>query len=465
MLFSSPIFMFVFLPITILVYYFSNDRLKNIVLLIASLLFYAWGEPVFIFIMLLSIFLNYLFGILIHVMENHPVWKKIMLILALTVDLGILINYKYSAFLVESFNGFFHTNLTVPNVALPLGISFFTFQAMSYVIDVYRKDGDVQKNLFSLTLYISLFPELIAGPIVRYKDIDEQIRNRTCTHDKMVAGIQRFIIGISKKVLIASAMGKVVDSIYAVDINKWSSGMAWGVAICYTLQIYFDFSSYSDMAIGIAKIFGFELLENFNYPYISKSIKEFWRRWHISLSTWFRDYLYIPLGGNRCAVWRSYLNQFIVFFLCGLWHGASSNYVFWGVFYGCILVLERAFLSKFLERLPSFIRHIYAMLIVVIAWVFFRAATLSDAMLIIKKMFIISKPTAYSLWFYISPFAICMGVLGIIAATGLPVKIIKKFENVACFDIVRYVYLLFMLVISMAFLASGAYNPFIYFKF
>ena len=328
MVFSSLIFLFLFLPSVLFLYYIVDKRFKNLVLLIFSLVFYAWGESVYILLMLVSILANYIFGILVSI-NSKVRYKKLFLTLSVLFNLGLLGYYKYTNFFVENINYFFNKNNAIPNIVLPLGISFFTFQAMSYVIDVYRNDTEVQKNPLNLALFISLFPQLIAGPIVRYQTIAEQINKRTVTLNSFLSGVERFCIGLFKKVLLANNVGFVADQILNMNYNELSVVSSWIGILCYTTQIYFDFSGYSDMAIGLGRMFGFEFLENFNYPYISRSITEFWRRWHISLSTWFKDYLYIPLGGNRKGEFKTYRNLFIVWILTGLWYGRCGSFVAW----------------------------------------------------------------------------------------------------------------------------------------
>lgn len=472
MVFSTPIFLFAFLPFTILLYYFSQEKLRNLILLAVSLIFYAWGEPYAVILMIFSITINYMFGLLVD-KSTRPVLQKTVLILSVIANLGILIIFKYSSFIIINLNTLLSTNLPDPQIPLPIGISFFTFQAMSYVIDVYRKDGNVQKNYFSLALYISFFPQLIAGPIVRYKDIDNQIRNRSVNYRQMASGIQRFLIGLSKKVLISNVVGELVDNLFIVSMDYWTTGISWLVIICYTLQIYFDFSAYSDMAIGLGRMFGFEFLENFNYPYNATSIRDFWRKWHISLSTWFRDYLYIPLGGSRCATWRIYLNQLIVFFLCGLWHGSSWNFVISGLIHGLFLVLERIGLGNFVNKLWKPLQHVYTLLIVMIGWVFFRAETLSSATQMLTIMFGSgAKLSGYNLSQYITPLLLIVIIIGVIISSGYPTKILDNLENkykhtknihiIACFKIAC---LTILMILSFSSIASGAYNPFIYFRF
>ena len=372
MVFSNLVFLFIFLPAVLFLYYLSPKAGKNYILLLASLLFYAWGEPVYVLIMLGSICMNYLFARWLDQGKNG-FQRKFWLVVSIIANLFVLGIFKYAGFFMENVNKLFHTVFPVPEIALPIGISFFTFQAMSYVIDVYRKDAVLQKNLFDLALYISLFPQLVAGPIVRYQTVADQITDRIHDWALFESGVKRFLIGLFKKVLIANPIGLVADEIFALSGGDLSTGTAWIGVMAYALQIYFDFSGYSDMAIGLGRMFGFKFLENFNYPYIAQSVTDFWRRWHISLSSWFRDYVYIPLGGNRVRPWKIYCNLFIVWTLTGFWHGASWTFLVWGFYYGVLIALERLFLGKLLAKLYRPLRHLYLLFIVMIGWVFFRA--------------------------------------------------------------------------------------------
>ena len=390
MLFSSSVFIYLFLPITLFGYFVvfrKSRKWQNIFLLFVSLFFYAWGEPKFVLIMLLSIFMNWLFGLLVN-KENKKI-GKIIVGCTVVFNLAILFVFKYLMFSMEVVTEIFNINMKIPNIALPIGISFFTFQAMSYVIDVYRGCGQVQKNILNVGLYISFFPQLIAGPIVRYETIADQIENRRETLNDFADGFGRFIIGLSKKVLLANNFALVADELFdsLAGGASISVASAWLGAICYTLQIFFDFSGYSDMAIGLGKMFGFHFLENFNYPYISKSVSEFWRRWHISLGTWFRDYVYIPLGGSRVNKPRLVFNLFVVWFLTGVWHGANWTFITWGLMYFVLLSIEKlTVFGKLLEKAKVF-NWIYTILFVVCGWVLFRANSITDALIYLKSMF------------------------------------------------------------------------------
>ena len=468
MLFPSEVFLFVFLPVVLVIYYGllrKNMALKNTFLLLASLFFYAWGEPKYVFLMIATILFNWFYGILIDKVRDRKIPVRVIMCLMVFTNVGILGWYKYSGFAVSQVNRFLHTNLTVPEVVLPIGISFFTFQAMSYAIDVYRGNGKVQKNPLQVGLYVSLFPQLIAGPIVRYETVAEQIEHRVENWADFSAGVTRFCVGLGKKVLIANNMAVVADAAFNLIINdefQASMGMAWLGAISYTLQIFFDFSGYSDMAIGLGRMFGFHFEENFNYPYISKTVSEFWRRWHISLQTWFRDYVYFPLGGSRVSKPRMILNLLIVWGLTGIWHGANWTFIAWGLLYFVILTFEK--LSG-LSRKNYWWGHIYTMVLVIIGWVIFRAINLGDAILYIKAMFgigakgIIDKAVfAYIAqnWIYY--------VFALIGCAPIMPWIDKKLANNKVWQIVYAVGMVVVLVVSVSFISNNAYNPFIYFN-
>ena len=461
MLFSSLVFLFIFLPAVILFYYISPKALRNLVLLCFSLVFYAYGEPRYIFIMLLSIFMNYILGLLV---DKYREEKQVKFILVLTVilNLSIIGYYKYSNFLIENINTIFNLDVNLLNIVMPIGISFFTFQGLSYVIDIYRQDGKVQKNPLNVALYISLFPQLIAGPIVRYETVADDLENRVETVEKFSIGIERFILGLSKKVLISNSLGLVADEIFNMGLTDLSVALSWIGIIAYSIQIYFDFSGYSDMAIGLGKMFGFEFLENFNYPYISTSITEFWRRWHISLGTWFRDYLYIPLGGNRVSSIKFLRNILVVWFLTGLWHGSSWNFIAWGMYYGILLLIEKFFLGKYIEKLPKAFQHLYTMIFVMFGWVLFRSETLSFGIDYIKTMLnlngnqLISETAIYYLMEYKVEF-----VIALITSMPLYPWFNKRFN----LKYIKPMFLIIMLTISVMYLITSTFNPFIYFRF
>lgn len=469
MLFSSVTFIWLFIPIIIILHIFTNKNIKinNMILLIASLLFYAWGEPINVILMLLSILINWIFG---SIVSKKSKFSKLFLIICIAINLLILGYFKYFNFFVDTINGLFKTQvLDVKTIGLPIGISFFTFQALSYVVDVYRGDCKVQKNLLNLALYVSFFPQLIAGPIVRYVDIDEQIESRTFDVEKFAIGFRRFIYGFGKKIIISNTMAELADYVFSLEFSNLALITAWIGIIAYSLQIYFDFSGYSDMAIGLGKIFGFDFLENFNYPYLSKSIQEFWQRWHISLGTWFREYVYIPLGGNRKGKTRTYINLFSVFFLTGLWHGASWNFVFWGLYHGFFQILERLGMKKLLSK-HRLLGSVYCLLVVVIGWVFFRSNTLTDSINYVSHMLlplnheIINNNTIYILSNSRYVFIILIAIIGCGPLQGFfsaKYTRINKFK----FSYFELGYLSIVFVYCLMLLASGTYNPFIYFRF
>lgn len=459
MVFSSPVFLFQFLPFLLLVYFFIKEKYYNLTLLLFSLAFYAWGEPRNILLMLISIGVNYTLARLI---DSFPRWRICGLVISIIYNLSVLYVFKYFNFSVNIINRFLSDPLVVPTIALPIGISFFTFQIMSYVIDVYRKQVPVQKNILDLALYISLFPQLIAGPIVRYVDVVAQIKKRTCSLSDIYEGILRFAVGFSKKVLIADQLAPLVDT--AFSNTRPSLYVNWIGMIAYTLQIYFDFSGYSDMAIGLGKVFGFQFLENFNYPYISRSVREFWRRWHISLSTWFRDYVYIPLGGNRCGTARTYLNLIIVFFLTGLWHGASFNFIVWGLYYGFFLVLERTWLSKVLEKMPRIIQHVYTILVVMVGWVFFRAENLLSAVSYLKGLVTFTGSDFVNLQYIMTSeywFFIFVGIFFSIPLSKAMHKVTASKATVLCHNMVIFC----VFLISIFYMVGTGFSPFLYFRF
>ncbi len=471
MVFSSTIFVFCFLPITLGLYYLANKtrniKLQNAVLLCCSLIFYAWGGVRPLLLLLGLIVTNWLFALL---MQRYDKWRKVFLCLAIGADLVNLLYFKYFNFIVENVQAAAtaitqsEVNFELGNVVLPIGISFFTFQIMSYVVDVYRKEVPVQRSVFKLALYVMMFPQLIAGPIVRYKDVNEEIENRKSNLAEVEKGIKRFIIGFAKKVFLANAMGSMADIAFR-DYAGLNTVYAWLGAICYAFQIFYDFSAYSDMAIGLGWIFGFHFNENFDYPYISQSIKEFWRRWHISLSSWFRDYVYIPLGGNRKGKVKTYINLFVVFLLTGIWHGAAWQFIVWGLYHGAFLIIERIGLGKLLEKLPKMIRHIYTMVVVVVGWVFFRADNISLAIAYLEKMFTFNFTTFKNSGIILNidiVFVVCL-VISLISIAPIGRKISKcRIFKSPNFSRLLYILLWF---VSVVYMTGLSYNPFIYFKF
>ncbi len=469
MVFSSNIFLFAFLPLTLALYFLlpkslATKNIRNGILLAASLVFYAWGELQYLGLLLLSIVANYFFGLVI---KKNP---KPIIFLAIAFNLVLLGYFKYANFLIENLNQIFSLQLENKKIHLPIGISFFTFHAISYLVDIYRKKCSAQKNIFSLALYIAFFPQLIAGPIVRYNFIKKYLKKRHYSFFFAAHGIRRFIIGLGKKVIIANPLGELADAIFSSPASELSSTLAWVGIVCYSLQIYFDFSGYSDMAVGLARIFGFRFPENFNYPYISKSIKEFWRRWHMSLSAWFRDYVYIPLGGNRTSLSRQYFNLVLVFFLCGLWHGASWNFVIWGMFHGTFLVFERLKIGKsFLDFLPGILQNFYALLVVMVGWVFFRSADLTQAVSYLKTMFgnvqneVVSHQISRLMESHFLWMSFAFALIGFSPlAKNLVNNLVQKNKIFALtFDL----FLLATLLLAIVRISASTHNPFIYFQF
>ena len=480
MVFSSTIFLFFFLPLTLLAYFVVGPRGRNAILLAASLLFYAWGETVYLLVMLFSIAANYLFGLLIDRARERGSRGGTAFALAVATNLGLLGFFKYANFFVDNLNQVLPVlglaPMDIGRVHLPIGISFFTFQALSYIIDLYRNETTVQRSLLNFALYKALFPQLIAGPIVRYRDVAREIEQRTVSLDDFAGGVQRFIIGLGKKVLIANVMGRAADTIFATPAETLPATLAWTGAIAFMLQIYFDFSGYSDMAIGLGRMFGFHFLENFNYPYIARSIREFWRRWHISLSTWFRDYLYIPLGGNRHGAARTGANLLLVFLLCGLWHGASWTFLIWGVYHGIFLVLERVpAVRRLLDRLPAPLQHAYVLLVVLVGWVFFRADTFAHALAYLQAMVDFSREPLFNSQLFLAlnnEFSLTMAAAVIGSApvfmllqrwrAGRPIVPAPAMRWLAATAQVGS--LGFVLVYSIAAVLGGAHNPFLYFR-
>ena len=455
MVFSSLNFLFIFLPITMIVYFLVPFTVKNIVLLIASIIFYAWGEPVYVILMVLSILYNYVAGLQMEKTFDKR-QRKNQLILAVVVNIALLGFFKYAGFIAGTFGSDW------AGLPLPIGISFYTFQALSYIIDVYRGGVSVQKNIINFATYITMFPQLIAGPIVRYKDIAKSFTNRTITMAKTGQGIERLILGLSKKVILANNLGILYTTIQGLDERSFLT--AWLGAIAYTLQIYFDFSGYSDMAIGMGKMLGFNFPENFDYPYLAKNITEFWRKWHMTLSGWFREFVYIPLGGNRVSVARHILNLLIVWALTGLWHGASWNFVIWGLYYGVILIIEKYILIPLCKNIPGVIKHIYAMILVIIGWVIFSNTDFSQMGVYLGNLFGGGVTSfADSDFIYYLRSNLILIVLSIICCApvirSLIVKISKKIPALAV------VICVILFLVSVSFLVAGTYNPFLYFRF
>ncbi len=473
MLFSSSVFLLCFLPLLILCYYIVPKRslqLRNIVLLLFSLAFYAFGGLRYFWLLCLCIAVDYAAGLGL-ARAGSPKTKKLLLVLTLLVTLGMLGYYKYARFAAATVS-WFGIALRLPDIVLPIGISFFTFQGLSYVIDVYRGDAPTQKNPLRIALYISLFPQLVAGPIVRYTDIEESLGRREHDLETFTRGLVRFCFGFGKKMLLANAMGEIADRAFSLSVHpSLTASLAWIGAIAYTLQIYFDFSGYSDMAIGLGKLFGFRFAENFDYPYVSSSITEFWRRWHISLSSWFRDYLYIPLGGNRCSSGRNVLNLLLVWLLTGLWHGANWTFVLWGVYYGLLLLLEKYVFKNVLSRVPRLIRHIMTLLLVVLGWVLFRSDSIGRAWLYLTSMFgrngVASDQALYYLLEYWPEFLCC--ILASMPLKRLAEKLFSKRSvepsSSPVLRIGAIIAAALVFALSYIRLEYGGFNPFIYFQF
>ncbi len=468
MVFSSLFFTFAFLPVTVILYYSLGRHLRNTVLLAASLFFYAWGEPVYVLLMCGSIIINYFIGILIGRYDTAKRKRKVFFITSLVLNLGCLAYFKYFGMIIATIASIGNWNLNSGTPSLPIGISFYTFQTLSYMIDVYRGKIKPQKKLILFALYISMFPQLVAGPIVNYSDIKSQLVDRRMTLKKFNSGMRRFLCGLAKKVLLANNIGMLWSEVKFMPGTDISVMMAWSGIIAFALQIYFDFSGYSDMAIGLGKMFGFHFKENFRYPYISQSVSEFWRRWHISLGSWFKEYVYIPLGGSRVSKWKLILNMFIVWFLTGLWHGASWNFVLWGLYFGALLLIEKIFLYKYMMRWPRAVRHIYLLIFVVIGWVFFEFTNLTDALNFLRIMFglggntIIDNMSIVKLKAYAFTYIMC-----IIAASPYPQNIAVLLKNVHynIYNLAVHVYYCALMFWATAYMVSSTYNPFIYFRF
>lgn len=464
MVFSSLVFMFAYLPITLLAYYLVPRQGRNIFLFIVNLIFYGWGEPKLVLLMVFNIFFNYLGGWLVDKYRADAKKKKLFLILTCVLDIGILAVFKYTGMITETLNMLPFLNIPELQISLPIGISFYTFQTMSYVIDVYRDDAPVSKNFINFGTYVALFPQLIAGPIVRYRDVAEQLVNRRETLEMFTKGVKLFMVGLAKKVIIANTMGTLTTNIFATTDENGVVG-TWVGMIAYTFQIYFDFSGYSDMACGLGNMMGFEFLKNFNYPYIAKSITDFWRRWHISLSTWFKEYVYIPLGGNRKGVKRQILNLLIVWGLTGLWHGAAYNFVLWGLYYGLLLIFEKFVLKKFLDRLPSFVQHIYTLFIIIIGWGLFYFTDVGQLGEFMVDLFNFGNGICGNQAFNLIMNNLPMLIIAAVASTPLATTLYTRFEHTRFMWIPETLYCMGVLAVSTASLVNQSYNPFLYFRF
>lgn len=469
MVFSSITFLFLFLPVVLAVYYIAPEKYKNIILLISSIIFYAWGEPVYVVLMILSILLNYFCGLDIGSKAEDPVRAKRSVIFAVVVNILILGFFKYYGFLLDMLNSILPGEIPYRELSLPIGISFYTFQSLSYIIDVYRKKVKPQNSLLLYAVYISMFPQLIAGPIVRYIDIEEQLTNRKTSAVRLGRGAALFIRGLAKKAVIANMTGEIFQQISDMQASQMTVLMAWLGCISYAFQIYFDFSGYSDMAQGLGRMFGFEFRKNFDYPYISRSITEFWRRWHISLSTWFREYVYIPLGGNRCSAARNMANLMIVWTLTGMWHGAAWNFIVWGVYYGVLLVMEKYVWGASVDQLPSPVRRIYSLVLILIGWVFFFSPSIGYALRYLAAMFGGGAGIAdKGAWFILFSHWL-LYLLAVLGSTTLGYRLIRGLTEVWNGSRARTAAVLIlyfgMFFVAVAFLVTGDYNPFLYFRF
>ena len=466
MVFSSIVFLYIFLPIMLLIYFIVPNKFKNAVMIIASLVFFAWGEIRYIFIMLLLAIMDYVCGQKINKYWEDKKKKRIFLFIDIGVNLLILFFFKYADFIISSFNAITNLNIPLLNIPLPIGVSFNTFQSLSYIIDVYRGTVKCEKSFYNYLTYTTLFPQIIAGPIVRYETVDEELENKNISMDNFTVGIKRFIIGLGKKVLIANNIGQLWNMIEIGNYENLTFILAWFGIIGFALQIYFDFSGYSDMAIGLAKIFGMDFDENFNFPYISKSITEFWRRWHITLSSWFRDYIYIPLGGNRKGLKRQIINILIVWILTGAWHGAAWNFILWGLYFGIILILEKIFILKILNKAGKVIDHIYSIIFILIGWVIFAFEDLGKIGMYLQAMFNVNNFINNETLYYLKNYGV-ITIIGVICSTMIVKKIFDKLNksNKRFYTVIEIIIYMFILIFCTANLVSDSFNPFLYFRF
>lgn len=468
MVFSSLTFLYVFFPIVMAAYYAAPKKMKNLVLLIEGIVFYAWGEPVYILVIMATTLMDYVYGLLMSKHRDNKKLMKLLIIISVVTNIGILCVFKYSSFLIGNLNYFLHLNIPDPHIPLPVGVSFHTFQSMSYTIDMFLGNIAVQRNVINFCTYVTLFPQMVAGPIVRYTEVEHDIDKRILSLDNFSAGIKQFIMGLAKKVLLANNIGAVWSVIKANNASDLTVVGAWFGILCFTFQIFFDFSGYSDMAIGLGRMLGFKFPQNFNYPYLSKSISEFWRRWHITLGMWFRSYVYIPLGGNRCSKLKQIRNLAVVWFLTGLWHGASWNFVIWGLYNGAIIIAEKFWLRKYLEKLPKLLQITYAFVLVVLGWVFFefddilKAFAFFGAMFGVKCSGFINSQTIYWIITNLAIFIICA-----VFSTTIPAKIIARIRNKSekFVHVMTPVLQAAALIVSTVYLVDASYNPFLYFRF
>lgn len=467
MVFSSLLFIIIFLPAVLSLYYISPPKLRNLILLISSFLFYAWGEPIYILLLLISTTTDFWLGKWIGTTKRDERYRKFLLVTSISINLAVLFFFKYADFLINNINSLFGTNLGSLDLPLPIGISFYTFQSISYIVDVYRRKVDPQLKWVPFATYIALFPQLVAGPIVQYSTIAKQLQNRRFKESQFAEGIQRFIRGLAKKVLLANNIGLLWDHILSQPADGISIWFAWLGIIAFAFQIYFDFSGYSDMAIGLGMMFGFRFNENFNLPYLARSITDFWRRWHISLSSWFRDYVYIPLGGNRHGIWKQLRNIMIVWALTGIWHGASWNFALWGIYFGIILVCEKLFLLKWLERLPRWLQHVYAIMLILCGWVLFvfdDIAAMGQYMMAMLGMHEGSAWVSNDLLFQLRNYIVLLITL-IIVSISPKLSLVERYSKTNSGQLIFWAIHMLLLFISIAYLVDASFNPFLYFRF
>lgn len=467
MVFSSLTFLYFFLPIVLGLYFISPIMIKNLIIFISGILFYAWGEPIYVLVMILSTLIDYTAGLLIHKYDDKPKLRLIFLLVSLVMNLGLLGVFKYGSFIITNINDIFGLSIKDPQLPLPIGISFFTFQSMSYTIDMYLRKIKVQKNVISFSSYVSLFPQIVAGPIVRYEDVAAEIDDRTINVDMVAEGIGTFVKGLAKKIILANNIGVIWTTVKAMEYSEISALTAWVGILAFTFQIYFDFSGYSDMAVGLGKMLGFNFPQNFDYPYISKSVSEFWRRWHMTLGSWFRSYVYIPLGGNRHGKFKTLRNLFIVWFLTGMWHGASWNFILWGLYFGILIIIERIGFGKVLEKIPSFFSWLYTFIIAVFGWVLFEITNLSDLAQFFKAMFAGSGLFVDNTGLYLLTSNILIFALCIFGSTTITKRVYEKINsaNVKIIQVAAPIVQLVLMLLCTAYLVDATNNPFLYFNF
>lgn len=467
MVFSSLTFLYFFLPLVLGLYFISPMKIKNLIIFISGILFYAWGEPLYVVVMILSTLIDYTAGVMLDKFDKKPKVRVVFLLVSLVMNLGLLGVFKYGSFIITNINAIFGLSIKDPQLPLPIGISFFTFQSMSYTIDMYLRKIKVQKNVISFSSYVSLFPQIVAGPIVRYEDVAAEIDDRVINVDKVAEGIGTFVKGLAKKIILANNIGAIWTTVKAMEYSEISALTAWVGILAFTFQIYFDFSGYSDMAIGLGKMLGFNFPQNFNYPYVSRSVSEFWRRWHMTLGSWFRSYVYIPLGGNRCGKLKTLRNLLIVWFLTGMWHGASWNFILWGLYFGVLIIIERIGFGKILEKLPSFVSWLYTFIIAVFGWVLFEITNLSDLAQFFKAMFAGSGLFVDNTGMYLLTSNILIFALCIFGSTTITKKVYEKINsaNVKIIQVAAPIVQLVLMLLCTAYLVNATNNPFLYFNF